>query len=94
MRRASKLLHEHDARQKESSWKRTLNRALDPDDPYVFSAQTAAVVAEFLGKPVDYFVRPQRRETNLEKIARLEAENAELSRRLAGSGGKDDRGKG
>lgn len=93
VRRASKELHAFDARQAESSWKRTLNKALDEDDDYVFAEDTAAVVAAFFGKPDGYFVRPQQRATVQEENRRLREENAELRRRLGLNAGESAGGR-
>lgn len=88
VRGASKRLHAFDDRQSEASWKRTLNKGLDEADDYVYTPETAAVLERFFEKPSGHFVRPQRRESELD---RLEAENARLRRlleeRTAGTSG-------
>lgn len=89
VRRAARLLHQFDDRQSEASWKRTLNRILDEDAerPYAPNDETAAVLSRFFGKPDDYFVRPQQRESLREaqdERDRLREEVAELRRLLAG----------
>lgn len=89
VRRAAKDLHAFDARQTEGSWKRTLNKALVEGGTYVFEDDTARVIAAFFGKPADYFVRPQQRETQADENRRLRAEIVELRRRLGEDEGSE-----
>lgn len=87
VRKASRLLASAEPQQTQESWKRTLNRALDEDKPYAPQQDTAEALSRFFGKPADYFIRPQQRETQRERDLREEnerllAESAELRQRL------------
>lgn len=71
-------LNRKDPRQTSESWKRTLNRYLNPDDPMVPSEETAHLMARILKVPKETFVRPQRREVLAEENRRLREENRQL----------------
>lgn len=74
----ARLMNEKDPRQTPASWKRTLNRYLNPEDPMVPSEETAFLMAKILRVPKQTFVRQQRRELLAEENRRLRAENAAL----------------
>ena len=89
VRRLAKLLSEHDGSQTWDSWKRTLNRYLDDDaeKPTVPSPETARLLSEILGEPADYFVRPQARTTERDRLlARIVELEEEVRRLRAGQG--------
>lgn len=71
-------LNRKDPRQTPASWKRTLNRYLNPEDPMVPSEETAHLMARILKLPKDTFVRQQRRELLAEENRRLREENKAL----------------
>lgn len=81
----ARMSHEADSRMTEKSWKRTIDRARDSDrvPPYTVSRRVAELWARLLDKPADYFVRPQSRTTETQ---RLRAEIVELRRRLREAG--------
>lgn len=85
MRGFAKACYEADPRMTWDSWKRTINRALDEDagKPYTPSQPTAELWAQLLGKPADYFVRPQARTSMAEEIARLRQQYRDALRRIA-----------
>jgi hypothetical protein len=78
----ARLCHEAAPRMSWDSWKRTINKALDEDRPYAPSLETAELWSRLLGKPADYFVRPQARTTLQEENRRLKAELEELRAEL------------
>lgn len=64
------------------SWERSLRRYLAEKNPQIPNRTTARLLSEVFGKPADYFVRPQRRESIQEERDRLVEERDDLLRRL------------
>lgn len=81
----AKLCSEESPNASWDSWKRTVNRALDPDaaKPYTPSRETAELWARLLRKPKGYFVRQQERVTIREERDQLRERVRELERELA-----------
>ena len=86
VRRLARLLHQHADTQSEESWRRTIYKYLDADNDgdTVPSPRTAALLAELLDEPADYFIRPQARTLERERLLARIAELEEENRRLRG----------